>query len=146
MSQLSPGGSASLDGIASQWAVSSETLEKVGYGLAALSIGLGVAELLAGKSVARRLGVPRQSWMVRAFGIRELASGAALIARPRASSNAWGRVAGDVIDLAALAAALRAPGARKQAVWGGMAFVGTALVADAIAGMAMRKEERYGGG
>lgn len=123
---------------------SAKPLEAVGYGLAALSIGLGLTELLAGKSLARRLGVPGKSWLIRGFGMRELALGASLIARPRASRNAWGRVAGDLVDMGALAAALRAPGARKQVVFAGMAFVGAALIADALAGAAMRTEEKNG--
>ncbi|MEQ5789375.1 hypothetical protein J3454_15900 [Erythrobacter sp. NFXS35] len=144
--QLSPGSDDRDNGMTRPFTASAETLDTVGYGLAALSIGLGLAELLAGKSVARRLGVPRHSRIVRAFGVRELVSGAALIARPRASRNAWGRIAGDALDLAALAAALSAPSARKRVIWGGIAFVGTALIADAIAGAAMRREERHGAG
>ncbi len=119
-------------------------LKTVGQGLAALSIGLGLAELLAGDRIARRLGVPERAGVVRAFGVRELVSGAGLIARPRASANAWGRVAGDVLDLAALAAVLRTPGTRKGAAWAGAAFVAGALVADVVAGKAMREEERRG--
>ncbi len=115
-----------------------------GYGLAALSFGLGIIEIVAAKSLARRLGVPRRAGIVRAFGVRELVSGVGLVARPRASANAWARVAGDVIDLAALTAVLRAAGTRKGAAWGGVAFVASALVADALAGAAMRKEERRG--
>jgi hypothetical protein len=119
-------------------------LQATGYALAALSIGLGLAELVGAKGIARRLGVPQKTGIIRAFGVRELVSGAGLIARPRASGNAWGRVAGDVLDLAALAAVLRAPGARKQAAWGALAFVTSALVADVLAGRAMRRDERRG--
>lgn len=146
MPQLSPASGDRQDAKAGPANTSAETLGKVGHGLAALSIWLGLVELLAGNSVARRLGVPRHSGIVRAFGVRELVSGAALMARPTASRNAWGRVAGDVVDLAALTAALRAPGAHRKVVWGAIAFVGTALVADALAGRAMRKEEQHGAG
>ncbi|MFO6447120.1 hypothetical protein ACLBKU_08235 [Erythrobacter sp. NE805] len=121
-----------------------DAIQSTGYGLAALSIGLGLAGLIAAKGIARRLGVPDRSGIVRAFGVRELASGAGLVARPRASGNAWGRVAGDVLDLVALAAVLRTPGTRKQAAWGGLAFVASALLADVLAGRAMRQEERRG--
>lgn len=117
-------------------------LTTAGRGLAALSVALGLTEVFAAKAIARRLGVPRRTGIIRAFGVRELVSGAGLIARPRASGNAWGRVAGDVLDLAALAAVLRTPGTRKQAAWGGVAFVAWALAADVLAGTAMRREER----
>lgn len=116
-------------------------LKKLGYSLAGLSIALGVAELVAGKSIARSLGVARHSGVVQAFGARELATGAALLVRPTASINAWARVAGDLLDLGALGAALRSPGARPKLLWGAVAFVGTALIADAAAGLAMRNKE-----
>ena len=116
-----------------------EGLRTTRHGLAALSIGLGLAELAAAKGIARRLGVPRRTGIIRAFGVRELVSGAALLARPTASANAWGRVAGDVLDLAALGAVLGTPGTRKGAAWGGIAFVAEALAADLLAGRAMAR-------
>jgi hypothetical protein len=123
---------------------SRDGLTAIGFGLAALSIELGLAELVTAKGIARHLGVPRQAGIIRAFGVRELVSGAGLIARPRASANAWGRVAGDVIDLTALAAVLRTPDTRKKAAWGGVTFVAGALLADVLAGKAMHEEERHG--
>ena len=116
-------------------------LKSVGYSLAGFSIALGVAELFAGKSLARSMGVDRHSDIVRAFGLRELAQGAALLVRPTASRNAWIRVAGDLLDLGALAAASRSPGARRKVLLGGAAFVATALIVDAAAGLAMQGEE-----
>ncbi|MBW8784179.1 MAG: hypothetical protein JF593_06015 [Novosphingobium sp.] len=109
----------------------------IGYGLAALSIGLGTVELLAGKRVARALGVPKSSKVVRGFGVREIATGGALLASPASSAGAWARVAGDVLDLAALGAAARKPRARTGAIVGGLVFVGAALLADVAAGVAM---------
>lgn len=120
------------------------SLKTAGYTLAGLSFALGAVELIAGKRLAREMGVPEYSRWVRAFGVRELLTGAALLARPTASASAWGRVAGDLVDLAALAAALRTPGARRRQLWGGVAFVASALVADALAGAAMRESEHHG--
>lgn len=122
-------------------------LRSAGYGLAALSFGLGLAEILAPNAIARGLGAPQFAGMVRGFGVREVISGAGFTARPTASLNAWGRVAGDVLDLAALAMVMRAPGSRKGAAWGGIALVSGALLADIIAGIAMRRDElrREGG-
>ena len=116
-------------------------LEKIGYSLAGLSIALGLGELFAGKRLARRMGVPEHSGIVRAYGARELATGAALLARPTASRNVWARVVGDLLDLATLAAAFRRPGARQAVLWGGVAFVATALLADTAAALAMGMEE-----
>lgn len=41
--------------------LSRDGLTTTGYGLAALSVGLGLAELVAAKGIARRLGVPRRT-------------------------------------------------------------------------------------
>ncbi len=116
-------------------------LRKVGQAFAGLSFALGAGELLAGKRLARSMGVPQHSGIVRAFGVRELAAGAALAAKPASSTNMWGRVIGDLIDLAALAAVLRTGSARNKVAWGGLAFVGGALLADLAAAVAMQRRE-----
>jgi hypothetical protein len=114
-------------------------LQKLGYGLGAFSIALGAVELLAGRRVARSLGVEKASPVVRGFGLREIATGAALLAGPTSARNVWLRVAGDVLDAGALGGALRARRAKRGMIWGGLAFVGTALLADIAAGVAMQR-------
>lgn len=71
--------------------------------LAAVSFGLGAAELLAPTFVSTIGGVaptPRVRTVIRALGLRELGHGIALINSP---TLAWTRVAGDALDVAALA-------------------------------------------
>jgi hypothetical protein len=118
---------------------SAEKLRKLGYGLGAFSIALGAVELLAGRRVARSLGVGKAAPVVRGFGLREIATGAALLAAPTRPRNAWLRVAGDVLDAGALGSALGARRAKRGMIWGGLAFVGTALLADIAAGVAMQR-------
>jgi hypothetical protein len=76
---------------------------KAATGLAWFSIGLGVAEVLAPRTMGRLTGVRRPA-LVFLCGIREIATGVAIL---RTSANpapwVWGRVAGDAMDLAILA-------------------------------------------
>ncbi|MGH8143170.1 MAG: SRPBCC family protein [Steroidobacteraceae bacterium] len=68
------------------------------------SVGLGVAELVAARSVGRAIGMQRP-WTLRALGVRELVSGVGILTRPRRSAWLWSRVAGDAMDLGLLGAA-----------------------------------------
>jgi len=76
--------------------------ERAATALAWFSIGLGAAELIAPRAVARLAGIrePRGiSGAIRALGARELANGAAILANPRQPAWLWSRVAGDGLDL-----------------------------------------------
>lgn len=90
------------------------TSEEVSQGLGWFSIGLGALELMMGRALANALGMPRQSWLIRAYGVREIAKGAGILSSaPRKREPwLWARVAGDALDLATLAANL--PGNRKK--------------------------------
>ena len=95
--------------------------KKVGLGLGAFSIGLGLAEVFAPGRLARWLGVEGQTakTIVGLFGARELLAGAMLLRGPAVSTNAWNRVVGDAIDLGALGLAL-SRSSRKGAVAGAL--------------------------
>ncbi|HEY0686429.1 MAG TPA: SRPBCC family protein [Steroidobacter sp.] len=73
------------------------------------SVGLGVAELLAPKTVGRMIGVGDQSTLLRMCGMRELVSGVGLLSGRAPATFAMSRVVGDVMDLALLGASLRSP-------------------------------------
>jgi uncharacterized membrane protein len=75
-------------------------------GLAWLGIGLGLAELLAPRALARFIGVPNRPFIFALLGLRELASGLGILQERRTADWLWGRVAGDVMDLSLLGAAL----------------------------------------
>jgi hypothetical protein len=78
------------------------------------SIGLGLAELLAPKKVARMAGL-RQSKakLIRIYGAREVGNGIAILVNPTVAESVWSRVAGDALDLASLGAAFASPFAKK---------------------------------
>jgi uncharacterized membrane protein len=86
--------------------------------LAWVGVGIGLAEILFPRTLARLIGAPQASpLLLRAFGVREIAS-AALVAqpgRPRAL-GLWARVAGDAVDLAMLASALPCAESDKAAL------------------------------
>lgn len=111
----------------------------LGLMLGGFTVGLGLAELFAGGAIARRLGVPRHSGVVRAYGARELAAAGALFAAPTAAAPVWARVAGDVLDLATLGATFRARGANKGALLGAVTVVGGALLLDLWAARRMER-------
>jgi uncharacterized membrane protein len=84
--------------------------EQLARGLGWFSIGLGLAELLAPRGVAKVAGMRGNTTLIRLFGLREIASGIAIFAQGRRPKEAlWARVAGDALDLACLGAAYATP-------------------------------------
>lgn len=101
-----------------------------------LSIGLGIAEMMAAPAVARATGTEGREAMVRAAGARELVSGA-LALSVDARSGLVVRLIGDAVDAAALVAARR--GREETAdLDRALALVGIVTVADAICLQALR--------
>lgn len=84
--------------------------EKIARGLGWFSIGLGVAEIVAPRSLAKLIGVRGDhSGLFRMLGAREITSGVGILAGRRPNANwLWSRVGGDAIDLALLGAAFNA--------------------------------------
>lgn len=68
------------------------------------SIGLGLAEALAPKTMSDLTGVRSQA-LLQAFGVREIVSGVAILSSKQPVVGLWSRVVGDVMDLATLGAA-----------------------------------------
>jgi Predicted integral membrane protein len=94
--------------------------EKLARGLGWFSIGLGLAEFLAPRGIARIAGVRGNTGLIRLFGLREIASGIGIFAQDargeRPALAIWSRVAGDALDLAALGAAFASPRSNKGRV------------------------------
>jgi uncharacterized membrane protein len=84
--------------------------EQLARGLGWFSLGLGLAELLAPRGVAKVAGVKGNTGLIRLLGLREIAHGVAIFAQGRRPKEAlWARVAGDALDLACLGAAYASP-------------------------------------
>ena len=82
-----------------------ETTERRARGLGWFSIGLGLAQIGAPRSVARLIGV-RDDDETRntmfAIGLREITSGIGILSSSRPTGWVWSRVGGDLMDLALL--------------------------------------------
>lgn len=90
--------------------------EQVATGLGWFSVGLGLAELVAPRAVAKCTGVPYRPELIQMLGAREIASGVGILAQPRPAGWLWSRVAGDVMDLGLLLAARESNLARPQRI------------------------------
>jgi hypothetical protein len=69
------------------------------------SIGLGVAQIVAPRGVARMIGAEpdgETTRLMRAIGLREISSGVGILSNRRPESWVRARVAGDMMDLALL--------------------------------------------
>jgi hypothetical protein len=99
---------------------------KVARGLGWFSIGLGLTEVLAARSLGKLLGMETRTGLLRVFGLREIATGVGILSQHRPAPWLWARVGGDVLDLVALGSALTADESKKGNV--GMAIGSVAAV------------------
>ena len=103
-------------------------------GLGWFSIGLGLAELIAGRRIAYAVGANQTPELIRAFGVREIATGAGILARPHSSAGLWARVGGDLLDAAAIGAqAFRPSNPRKTGAYVALGIVAGVLLVDLYA-------------
>ena len=104
-------------------------VDGIARGLGWLSVGLGLAQIIAPRAVCRLAGLPPAPTLMRVIGLRELACGIGIITRRNPAPWLKARVAGDAMDLVCLAAAVpmsASRGARLGAAFGAIAGV-TAL-------------------
>lgn len=79
--------------------------EPVATFLGLFSIGLGLWELAAPRSVCRTTGVGFSPRLIQAYGLREIMAGLGIMSDHQPRNWLWARVAGDAVDLATLGAA-----------------------------------------
>lgn len=115
-------------------------------GLGWFSIGLGLAELLAPRDVARFLGMEEHSELIRAYGAREMVAGVGILAQDDPTPWLWGRVAGDVLDLGTLAMGLRQSNPQRGNVGLAIAAVAGVTALDVLCAQTLRAsaEDRRG--
>jgi uncharacterized membrane protein len=95
-------------------------------GLGWFSIGLGLAQIGAPRTVARLIGVSDDDETrntMFAIGLREITSGIGILSRPRPAGWVWTRVGGDLMDLALLGKALNSENSDRTRVTAATAAV-----------------------
>lgn len=100
-----------------------------------LSVGLGLAELLAPRSVAELIGArnnARSRGVLRTLGARELAAGAGLLSASNATPWLWSRVLGDAMDLLLLGQQLKARRAQRGRLLAATAAIVGVTALDAL--------------
>jgi uncharacterized membrane protein len=122
---------------------------KIARGLGWFSIGLGLAEIVAPRGLARLIGVRGDhTGLFRALGMREIASGVGILAarRPSGALAGWllSRVGGDAMDLALLGAALASPRSNRGRAASAMAAVAGVTALDVITSLQLTRRARPG--
>lgn len=82
-----------------------DNAEKRAVTLGWFSLGLGIAQVLAPRGVARLIGAADSGLAcgtMRTLGVREIVGGLGILSQPRPNAFLWARVAGDLMDLALL--------------------------------------------
>ncbi len=110
-------------------------------GLGWFSIALGLAEVLAPRSLARSLGMEDWSGLVRAYGVREIATGVGILSQDDPTAWIWGRVGGDALDLATLAVGLRPDNPERTNVGLALAAVAGVTLLDVICARSLDAED-----
>jgi uncharacterized membrane protein len=91
------------------------------------SVGLGLTQIFAPRSLGRAIGVGNHPVLMRLCGAREIAAGVGLLSGRAPATFAMARVVGDAMDLAVLGASLASPAANRNRI---------AVAATAVAGVA----------
>ncbi len=95
-------------------------------------IGLGIAELVAGKKIARRVGLgDKNALLAQGYGVREIVSGVLCLTVP--AVGIWTRVAGDALDVVTLVPAFKPENNYRTGALTALAMVGSAVWLDVIA-------------
>ena len=79
-----------------------ENRQRLTRGLGWFSLGLGLVQVLAPRTLSRFVGVRPRPFLMRLLGFRELASGVGLLRRGQTGGWLQARVAGDAMDLGLL--------------------------------------------
>lgn len=124
--------------------VDADTLDDIARGLGWFSIGLGLAELVAPRTLTRALGMEEEAEIVRAYGLREIAAGVGLLTQKDPTPWLWGRVAGDVLDLATLAIGMDKRNPQRSRVGMALGVVGAITLLDVAVAAAAGRANRSG--
>lgn len=111
-------------------------------GLGWFSVGLGLAEMAAPRTLAKLIGVDhggKTPVTLRALGVREIVSGLGILVKPRRPGPLWARVAGDALDLGLMAWALGSKRTSAQRLTAAIVGVVGVTALDVLASQRMQK-------
>jgi uncharacterized membrane protein len=121
---------------------SEATAQRRARGLGWFSIGLGLAQIGAPRSVARLIGI-RDDDETRntmfAIGLREITSGLGILSSSRPTGWVWSRVGGDLMDLALLGRSMNDCNDKNRVAAATAAVAGVTLV-DFMTGQQLSRE------
>jgi uncharacterized membrane protein len=118
--------------------------ERLAKCLGWFSIGLGLAELLAPRQLARMIGVKNHPVLFGALGLREIMSGVGILSQRRPAGWLWSRVAGDAMDLSLLGTAYASDDADDEGVTGAAIAVAGVTILDVLCAVRLSRGSRHG--
>ncbi len=119
------------------------TTDALARGLGWFSIGLGLAEVIAPRALARALGMEGTETVIRAYGMREIATGVGILASDDPTPWIWGRVAGDGHDIATLVMGLEGDNRKRENVALALAAVAGVTALDVYCGQTLSGESPH---
>lgn len=103
--------------------------EQLARGLGWFSLGIGIAQVVAPRTIARLCGVPVPPALMVLCGLREIACGVGLLAHDQPQPWIKVRLAGDTVDLVALGCGTLVPGVdRRRIAVAGAAVAGIGVL------------------
>lgn len=118
--------------------------DRLAKALGWFSIGLGLAQILAPRTVSRAIGTTDHPGLMRAVGMREITAGVGILSQKKPTGWLWSRVAGDAMDLAMLGIAAAAPRNQRSRVALATAAVAGIAALDLLAGMKHSEADKFG--
>lgn len=108
------------------------------------SLGLGLAQIVAPKTIGRLIGKSEYSTALRLIGVREFINGIGILRQKGQSGWLWGRVVGDAIHAGLLGATWPGKDCKEARQRSSVAIgaVGLAMAADVTAAMLSRAQQR----
>jgi uncharacterized membrane protein len=107
-----------------------------------VSLGLGLAGLLAPRAMSQLIGMPGTESLLRFVGARELASGAGLLTQQKTTPWLWSRVVGDAMDLTLLGVGMRPSNPYRERTAGAMLAVAAITALDVAASLRESSQPR----
>lgn len=120
-------------------------VDRLGRALGWFSLGLGMMEMLAPRTVTRTLGMEGHEKLVRAYGAREIGAGMLSLSTER-SLGLWGRVAGDALDIGTVVAVAGRNERKRGAVGLALAVLAGVAAVDLLAAQAVTAKHSRGAG